>query len=79
MKIKRYFWIAILTITALLVAISPGTTQQGTSSNTLFQTSTISALAVGIFDGNTNFKQLRKYGNFGLELIRKQKLKMPFA
>ncbi|MEH2463883.1 acetolactate decarboxylase [Nostoc sp.] len=66
MKIKRYFWITILTITALLVAILPGKTQQSTSSNTLFQTSTISALAVGVFDGNTNFKQLKKSGDFGL-------------
>ncbi|MEH1889855.1 MAG: acetolactate decarboxylase [Nostoc sp.] len=69
MKIKRYFWITILTITALLVAILPGKTQQSTSSNTLFQTSTISALAVGVFDGNTNFKQLKKSGDFGLGTV----------
>ena len=69
MKIKRYFWITIVTITALLVAILPGKTQQSTSSNTLFQTSTISALAVGVFDGNTNFKQLKKSGNFGLGTV----------
>ncbi|MHC5825828.1 MAG: acetolactate decarboxylase, partial [Nostoc sp.] len=69
MKLKRYFWITILTITALLVVILPGKTQQYTSSNSLFQTSTISALAVGIFDGNTTFKQLKKYGNFGLGTV----------
>ena len=69
MKIKRYFWITIVTITALLVAILPGKTQQSTSSNTLFQTSTISALAVGVFDGNTNFKQLKKSGDFGLGTV----------
>jgi acetolactate decarboxylase len=69
MKLKRYFWITILTITALFVAILPARTQQYTPSNTLFQASTISALAVGIFDGNTNFQQLRKHGNFGLGTV----------
>lgn len=69
MTLKRYLWMTILTITVLLGIILPGKTQQYTLSNTLFQTSTISALAVGIFDGNTNFKQLKKYGNFGLGTV----------
>jgi acetolactate decarboxylase len=69
MKLKRYFWITVLTITALLVAILPAMTQQYPSSNTLFQASTFSALTVGVFDGDTNFKQLKKHGNFGLGTV----------
>ena len=69
MKIKRYLWIAILTVTALLGIILPGKTQQHTSSKTLFQTSTISALSIGLYEGNTNFTQLKKYGNFGLGTV----------
>ncbi|MEH1838365.1 MAG: acetolactate decarboxylase [Nostoc sp.] len=69
MKIKRYLWIAILTITALLGIILPGKTQQHPLSKTLFQTSTISALSIGIYEGNTNFRQLKKYGNFGLGTV----------
>ncbi|MBN3908628.1 MAG: acetolactate decarboxylase [Nostoc sp. NMS1] len=69
MKLKRYFWITVLTIIALLFAILPARTQQYPSLNTLFQISTFSALKVGIFDGDTNFKQLRKHGNFGLGTV----------
>ncbi|WP_375503770.1 acetolactate decarboxylase [uncultured Nostoc sp.] len=69
MKIKRYLWIAILTITALLGIILPGNTQQYTSSKTLFQTSTFSALSIGLYEGNTNFKQLKKFGDFGLGTV----------
>ncbi|MDF5711708.1 MAG: acetolactate decarboxylase [Nostoc sp. S4] len=69
MKIKRYFWIAILSITVLLGVILPETTQAHTSLNTLFQTSTISALAIGIYEGNTSFKELKKYGDFGLGTV----------
>lgn len=69
MKLKRYFWIAILSIIALLCVMIPLKTQAHTSSNTLFQTSTISALSVGIYEGNTNFQQLKKYGDFGLGTV----------
>ncbi|MFN6541410.1 MAG: acetolactate decarboxylase [Nostoc sp. EkiNYC01] len=69
MKLKRYFWIAILSIIALIGVMMPGKTQAHTSTNTLFQTSTISALAVGVYEGNTNFQQLKKYGDFGLGTV----------
>ncbi|MEH2435004.1 MAG: acetolactate decarboxylase [Nostoc sp.] len=71
MKIKRYLWIAILTITALLGIILPGNTQQYTSSKTLFQTSTFTALSIGLYEGTTNFTQLKKYGNFGLGTVNR--------
>ncbi|WP_257237113.1 acetolactate decarboxylase [Nostoc sp. 'Peltigera malacea cyanobiont' DB3992] len=66
MKLKRYLWITILTIAVLLGIILPGRTQQHTSSHTLFQTSTFNVLSIGVYEGNTNFKELKKYGNFGL-------------
>lgn len=69
MKLKRFFWIAILSITTLIGVMMPGKIQAHTSSNTLFQTSTISALSVGIYEGNTNFQQLKKYGDFGLGTV----------
>ncbi|MEH2460650.1 acetolactate decarboxylase [Nostoc sp.] len=69
MKLKRYLWITILTITVLLGIILPGRTQEYTSSNTLFQTSTISAFSIGIYEGNTSFKELKKSGNFGLGTV----------
>jgi acetolactate decarboxylase len=59
MKLKRYFWIAILSIIALIGVMMPGKNQAHTSTNTLFQTSTISALAVGVYEGNTNFQYFR--------------------
>jgi acetolactate decarboxylase len=69
MKLKRYLLITILSLTALFGVSIPGASQQHTSSNTLFQTSTISALLVGIYEGNTNFSQLKKYGDFGLGTV----------
>ncbi|MFN6517973.1 MAG: acetolactate decarboxylase [Nostoc sp. CreGUA01] len=69
MKLKRYFWIAIFSIIALLNLMIPGKIQAHISSNTLFQTSTITALSVGIYEGKTNFQQLKKYGDFGLGTV----------
>ncbi|MEH2413847.1 acetolactate decarboxylase [Nostoc sp.] len=69
MKLKRYLWITVLSITVLFGIILPGRTQQHTSSNTLFQTSTFNALSIGIYEGNTNFNELKKSGNFGLGTV----------
>jgi acetolactate decarboxylase len=66
MRLKRYALITILTITVLLGMILPAKTQQSIPLNTLFQTSTITALSTGIFEENTTFKELKKHGNFGL-------------
>jgi acetolactate decarboxylase len=65
MKYKPYIWLAVVFTTALGVVI-PGRTQQKNSSNILFQTSTINALMTGVYDGDTNFKELKAHGNFGL-------------
>jgi len=34
--------------------------------NTIFQVSTFSALAEGVYDGSVSFSQLKKHGNFGI-------------
>jgi len=44
----------------------PGYSQLSPKSNTLFQTSTISALLEGVYDGETTYKALKQYGDFGL-------------
>ena len=56
---------AALAIACLLV---PGSIAH--SNDTLFQTSTISALMQGVFDGNTTFKELKAYGDFGLGTVQ---------
>ncbi|NJM70498.1 MAG: acetolactate decarboxylase [Scytonema sp. RU_4_4] len=68
MKLKHYFWIAVVLITVLSVVL-PGRTQQNISFDSLFQTSTVSALAAGVYDGETTFKELKNYGNFGLGTV----------
>lgn len=65
MKRNRYFWIIVLVVTFLAIAI-PGYSQLHPKSNTLFQTSTISALLEGVYDGETTYKTLKQYGDFGL-------------
>jgi hypothetical protein len=59
--IKAICIIAILTLAVLLV---PGSLAY--SNYMLFQTSPISALQQGVFDGNMTFKDLRAHGDFGL-------------
>ncbi len=69
MKINKYLWISALPMAALSF-ILPGKTQQNnTSENILFQTSIISALNVGVYEGKTTFKELKKHGNFGLGTV----------
>jgi acetolactate decarboxylase len=68
MQLKYYFWIAVLPITVLSVVL-PGKTQQNKPSNILFQTSTISALAAGVYNGNITFKELKKRGDFGIGTV----------
>ncbi|WP_341528366.1 acetolactate decarboxylase [Nostoc sp. UHCC 0302] len=68
MQLKHYFWIAVLPITVLSVVL-PGKTQQNKPANILFQTSTISALAAGVYDGKITFKELKKRGDFGIGTV----------
>lgn len=69
MKLKLYVLITILTITALLGMVLPAKTQQRIPLNTLFQTSTITALSAGIFEGTATFKELKQHGDFGLGTV----------
>lgn len=65
MKRNSYLGIIALLMTFLAIAIS-GYSQIHPQSDTLFQTSTISALLEGVYDGETTYKQLKQYGDFGL-------------
>ena len=56
---------AALAIACLLI---PGSIAY--SNDTLFQTSTMSALMQGVFDGSTTFKDLKAYGDFGLGTVQ---------
>lgn len=57
--------VAVLILATLLV---PGSLAY--SKDMLFQTSPISALQQGVFDGNMTFKDLRAYGDFGLGTVQ---------
>ncbi|MGD0854833.1 MAG: acetolactate decarboxylase [Dehalococcoidia bacterium] len=64
MRRSRLFILILIILTTLIAAgCSP---EIRTDRDTLFQTSTISALMNGVYDGNMTVGQLRPYGDFGL-------------
>ena len=63
--IEFIFIATIFASAAILVAGSAAS-----SNDTMFQTSTINALMQGVYDGNTTFKELRSYGDFGLGTVQ---------
>jgi len=64
MRRSRLFTLILIILTTLVAAgCSP---EIRTDRDTLFQTSTISALMKGVYDGNMTVGQLRPYGDFGL-------------
>ena len=66
--IKPIEFIFIATIFASTAILAAGSAT--TSNDTMFQTSTINALMQGVYDGNTTFKELRSYGDFGLGTVQ---------
>lgn len=62
---RAIFLIAALIAMAFLLSGS-----QAYSNDTLFQTSTISALMQGVFDGDMTFKDLRAHGDFGTGTVQ---------
>lgn len=68
-KLSRHkSFIALLALSALF--LNPALSQaKDESSGTLYQVSTLQALALGINDGPTTFGELLKNGNFGLGTI----------
>jgi acetolactate decarboxylase len=60
--------ICIVAVLALATLLAPGSPAY--SNDMLFQTSPISALQQGVFDGNMTFKDLRAYGDFGLGTVQ---------
>ncbi len=61
MKINGY----LLVVTFLSIAIY-GCTNLQKNEDIVFQTSTISALLEGVYDGNVTYKDLKKHGDFGI-------------
>ena len=60
---------ALLLLALILVIITiftPGCLSSPKYRDVLFQSSTISALSEGVFDGDLTYKDLRQHGNFGL-------------
>jgi acetolactate decarboxylase len=55
--------VLLILTSAIMTGCSP---EIRTDRDTLFQTSTISALMKGVYDGNMTVGQLRPYGDFGL-------------
>lgn len=66
--IKPFEFIFIAAVFASTAILAAGSAT--TSNDTMFQTSTINALMQGVYDGNTTFKELRHYGDFGLGTVQ---------
>jgi hypothetical protein len=64
---KSINFISIAAVLALAVILVP--VSAAFSNDTMFQTSTINALMQGVYDGNTTFKELNSYGDFGLGTV----------
>jgi acetolactate decarboxylase len=61
----RYIW-SLLLATMLLGGAALGYRPVEEHRDTLFQASTISALLIGVFDGEMTFRELKEHGDFGL-------------
>jgi len=51
---------------ALLIILLPGCSSTRESRDVLYQTSTFNALLAGVFEGNITYRELKKYGDFGI-------------
>ena len=58
-----HLFVAVFIVIALLAG---GCERTQRENDLLYQTSTINALLQGVYDGNTTFKELHGYGDFGL-------------
>jgi len=57
----------LLAVTLVIITIcTPGCLSSPKDRDVMFQSSTISALSEGIFDGDLTYKDLRQHGDFGL-------------
>jgi len=62
---KRVYFLLAATLVSITIFTS-GCLSSPKDRDVLFQTSTISALSEGDFDGNLTYKDLRQHGDFGL-------------
>lgn len=58
--------ILLLIIVMFLIISLPGLSNSANNKDIIFQTSTIKALFEGVYDGDVTYKELKKYGDFGL-------------
>jgi acetolactate decarboxylase len=63
---RKRVHIALVVLIMIFVVAAGCSPEIRTDRDTLFQTSTISALMKGVYDGNMTVGQLRPYGDFGL-------------
>jgi acetolactate decarboxylase len=61
--------IGLLLLSAALLGAAFGHRSAGGDEDALFQTSTISALMAGVYDGQMTFRELEQHGDFGLGTV----------
>lgn len=65
-KLKGWKWLIILGLLWAGYAHTSEFSEDANSHSTVVQISTIQALLKGVYDGETTFKQLKTFGNFGM-------------
>lgn len=58
--------ILLVVVVMFLIISLTGLSNSSDDRDVIFQTSTINALFKGLYDGNVTYKELKKYGDFGL-------------
>lgn len=61
---KTYCLLAVICL--IIAIVTFGCSKPQEDNDVLFQTSTFDALLKGVYDGNMTFKELKKYGDFGI-------------
>ncbi len=63
---KTIFVVVFASVLTLALMGCVNAPQDSTNQDTLFQISTLSSLVEGVYDGEMNFAELKKHGDFGL-------------
>ena len=62
----KRIWLLLAATLVIITICTPGCLSSPQDRDVLFQSSTISALSEGAFDGDLTYKDLRQHGDFGL-------------
>ena len=62
----KRIWLLLAATLVIITICTPGCLSSPQDRDVLFQSSTISALSEGAFDGDLTYKDLREHGDFGL-------------